>query len=254
MESRGNHIGDLLNEIASQLNRETLNMKIDSIAQENETLKEKWKLLSNKVPVLNMNFVGLPIEPLVGSREIWREGGWRKKVRKQTSFAKTEVISEEGSDNEMFISNNFHLLWSLPFATKFNGEKIMIQSRERHRDYPSEELEGKHSYSSQFPTEQDDFCVQKEPEVQVKMVGLLTEQERKAKVQLYLDKKKKRKKMWRVRYVCRQGLAHERFRYQGRFIKYDELYKFKNKCIIDYEGRRLLNPIFKIEKTKRRTN
>lgn len=84
-----------------------------------------------------------------------------------------------------------------------------------------------------------------------KMVGLLTESERKLKVQRYLDKKKRRKGEKAVRYECRQDLASKRFRYQGRFIRFEDLHKYKGKLIIDYTGRKLVKPIFKITKMKK---
>jgi len=85
-----------------------------------------------------------------------------------------------------------------------------------------------------------------------KMIGLITEEERKVKVQRYLEKKKRRKGENSVRYECRQDLASRRFRFQGRFIKFEDLHKFKGKYIIDYTGRKLIKPIFLIEKEKSR--
>lgn len=255
MGTGGIRFEDLLNRIAFRLNLETFNTKINQGNQDRELMGRNWELLSDKVLLHKMNIVGVSIDSSYNSKGTWSDGGRKKKVRKQTSFAKTEVISGDESDNEMFPQNNYHLLSSLPFATKINVEQIMGQSRKRNRDdYSLGEAEEKHSYLSQFPTEHDDFWREKELKLSVKMVGLLTEQERKEKVQRYLEKKKLRKGKCKVRYECRQGLAHQRFRYQGRFIKYEDLYKFKHKCIIDYEGKRLLKPIFKVEKTKRRNN
>uniref|UniRef100_A0A7S3NVU2 CCT domain-containing protein n=1 Tax=Euplotes crassus TaxID=5936 RepID=A0A7S3NVU2_EUPCR len=84
-----------------------------------------------------------------------------------------------------------------------------------------------------------------------KMVGLLTASERKLKVQRYLDKKKRRRGEKSVRYECRQDLASKRFRYQGRFIRFEDLHKFKGKLIIDYTERKLIKPIFQITKVSR---
>lgn len=87
----------------------------------------------------------------------------------------------------------------------------------------------------------------------VKMVGLLTAQERQLKVQRYLDKKQKRKGEYSVRYGCRQDLAQKRFRFQGRFVKFEDLHLFSKDYIIDFNGRRLIKPIFRICKLRKRS-
>lgn len=87
----------------------------------------------------------------------------------------------------------------------------------------------------------------------VKMVGLLTEQERQVKVQRYLEKKQKRKGERNVRYGCRQDLAQKRFRFQGRFVKFEDLHLFSKDYIIDFNGRRLIKPVFRICKLRKRS-
>ena len=78
----------------------------------------------------------------------------------------------------------------------------------------------------------------------------INSQERKAKVQRYLEKKRRRRGEKAVRYECRQDLASKRFRFQGRFIKFEDLHKYQGKYIIDYTGRKLVKPIFEITKVK----
>ena len=150
----------------------------------------------------------------------------KKTVRKQTSFAMTDVKSECNSTNELTSQN-----------VKRPHHKISIDDAEI-------------ILPSNGQKSSPGSC---QPEVKIseKMVGLLTESERKVKVDRYLDKKKRRKGEKSVRYECRQDLASKRFRYQGRFIRFEDLHKYKGKLIIDYTGRKLVKPIFQITKVKR---
>ena len=84
------------------------------------------------------------------------------------------------------------------------------------------------------------------------MIGLLTQEERKVKVQRYLRKKINRKGPNDVRYQCRKSLAHKRFRFQGRFIKSEDLHKFEKDFIIDFHSRKLIKPVFYIQRIKKR--
>lgn len=54
---------------------------------------------------------------------------------------------------------------------------------------------------------------------QTRNIGTLTEEERKQKIQKYLEKKSKRKYKGVVRYSVRKNLALSRERDQGRFVK-----------------------------------
>jgi hypothetical protein len=54
-------------------------------------------------------------------------------------------------------------------------------------------------------------------------MGCLTKEERLEKVRKYWKKKADRKNNKFIRYECRKNLAEKRFRYQGRFVKFDQL-------------------------------
>jgi hypothetical protein len=69
--------------------------------------------------------------------------------------------------------------------------------------------------------------------IDTRYIGTLTLEEREEKVMKYHEKKKRRKAGNFVRYECRKDLAKGRFRYQGRFIKAEDLDKLPKEFIYD---------------------
>jgi hypothetical protein len=172
----------------------------------------------------------------------------KKRVRKQTSFAKTDVRSEECSEYELPGNTTFQL-------QKQDGIRIDLESNDNHPivNVFEPRIANTNGYEkeSRFINcndHQENPAQSPSNSPERKMVGQLTHQERRVKVQNYLDKKRKRKGKSNVRYGCRQDLAHKRFRFQGRFIKLEDLEEYKGKYIIDFKARKLLKPIFHIEK------
>ena len=80
-------------------------------------------------------------------------------------------------------------------------------------------------------------------------VGLLTREERMVKVQRYLSKKRERKNKAKVRYSVRQDQARTRYRFQGRFMRAEELAKLPANYILDRKNKKVIKPIFDIERS-----
>jgi hypothetical protein len=172
----------------------------------------------------------------------------KKSIRKQTSFAATDEKSDNYTADDIFGSQNVRITQQSQTLESIDDDGMLM-----HSNAPKRAVK---IYSIDPPHMDDDDNKNKPSlsnsiEKNVKMVGLLTEAQRMIKVQHYLDKKKTRFSENNVRYGCRQQLASNRFRFQGRFIRIEDLHKFKGKFIIDYYGKRLLKPIFDIVKTKR---
>jgi hypothetical protein len=96
--------------------------------------------------------------------------------------------------------------------------------------------------SPDLPNSPHNCSLSDEEEKVEKMIGNLTEGERRMKVERYLQKKRKRSKM--VRYEWRKSLAQKRLRYQGRFISEKEAEKFDQGLIYNPNNKLVPKPIF----------
>lgn len=174
----------------------------------------------------------------------------RKPIRKQTSFASTNEKSDNYSAADIFDSRNVRITQQSQTLESIDDDGVLMNSNAPKRAIKMYSIDSCHMDDDENKNKSN---LSNNIEQDVKMVGLLTEAQRMVKVQNYLDKKKTRFSENNVRYGCRQQLASNRFRFQGRFIRIEDLHKFKGKFIIDFYGKRLLKPIFDIVKTKRST-
>lgn len=179
---------------------------------------------------------------------------FKKSIRKQTSFAKTDVKSITESVEDHL---NLQAEPELGNASKMKDYECMFESKvvtgSQHKDCMASSLQGDEVFNSpKLNAQHFENSHKKSQPQKVQMVGLLTTEQRHIKVKNYLLKKQKRKSVNNVRYECRQNLAQKRFRYQGRFVKLEDLPKFGKQLIIDFNGRKLLKPVFQIEKVNKR--
>lgn len=174
----------------------------------------------------------------------------RKSIRKQTSFAKTDVKSNADScdDLQHSMADNSHLK-SFQNDIKLSEEHGVCSEATKHKilyhfddcDFVKARIDEGEKYDRISGTQRP-----------TKMIGKLTESERKAKIEAYLLKKRKRLGNSTVKYHCRQNLAKERFRFQGRFVRLEDLPMHGKHLIIDFDGKKLLKPIFSIQRVDKR--
>lgn len=238
-----NSVSSILNSSRENFNQATINRLAANLISSSQNL-----MLNTRLCEFN-NLVETSTQQTMGTSYGEKFMKNKKSIRKQTSFAVTDEKSDNYSADERIPSHHTETL----------HQNLILESIEDEGEIDNANVASKAIKSYSMESSNMDYVENRNISNlsnyinnEVKMVGQLTEAERQIKVNHYLDKKKRRLGENNVRYGCRQQLASKRFRFQGRFIRIEDLHKFKGKFIIDFYGKRLLKPIFSIEKIKRR--
>ena len=154
-----------------------------------------------------------------------------------SNCSKPKFVAKELSRN--LLVTGHHSFMSLVNANKDLWSLKSSKSQEEVTPEPFNLFSNQTSFNS-FQTNKSDND----------MIGPLTRKEREIKVQRYLDKKKKRRLLIDniVRYEWRKDLADRRYRFQGRFVKLEDLKRLEKDFIFDSNSNKLIKPIFKTQK------
>jgi len=151
-------------------------------------------------------------------------------------------IKQERDDKSTEISSSASKLEDSPGSMKSKTPNFMNEMMKLKAPENLKEILG----GMNIPAEVKEFLEKSNwmgqgSSMEAKKIGTLTIAERKAKIEKYLEKRKKRTWSRKINYDCRKRVADSRLRIKGRFVTRDQAFPLLDEAGIKYDAESITN-------------